>query len=160
MRSRVCLPWPRLAKREVGPCYLLGPLAGAAAFALAACSSESPSQGNFPATPLASMASTDGKLHIDIRTAPNQPLTAGLDSVELTITDPTTGAPVDGLSIAITPWMPSMGHGSSVVPQLQSSGGGRYVFTDVSLFMPGEWQLRTQFSGEVTDSVAPVFSVP
>lgn len=53
-----------------------------------------------------------------------------------------------------------MGHGASVTPIVQAMGQGRYVFTDVSLFMPGEWQLRTTFSGEVEDSVAPVFSVP
>ncbi len=35
-----------------------------------------------------------------------------------------------------------MGHGSSRVPVVIAEPSGRYVATDVVLFMPGEWQLR------------------
>jgi hypothetical protein len=48
-----------------------------------------------------------------------------------------------------------MGHGTDVVPQLEPMGNGRYVFANVNLFMPGEWQLRFEFSGPVSDSAAP-----
>jgi hypothetical protein len=120
-----------------------------------ACSSTS----SFPSTPLATMTSDDGKLDIAVHSAPYQPLIAGLQCVELVVTDPSTGTGVDGLAVTMTPWMPAMGHGASVTPLLTPLGQGRYVFTNVSLFMPGEWQLRTQFSGEVTDSVEPTFNV-
>jgi hypothetical protein len=120
-----------------------------------ACSSTS----SFPATALATMTSADGKLDVAVHSAPYQPLIAGLQCVELVVTDPSTGAGVDGLAITMTPWMPAMGHGASVTPLLTPLGQGRYVFTNVSLFMPGEWQLRTQFSGEVSDSVDPTFNV-
>jgi hypothetical protein len=142
----------------------------AALVALAACACSSSDGGSgsntcsastsFPTSPFASLASAGGKLRIDVRTAPYQPLQAGLDCIQLVVTDATTGAPVDGLTVGMTPWMPAMDHGSSVTPQPSPPlGQGRYVFTNVSLPMPGEWELRTQFSGAVTDSVDPTFNI-
>jgi hypothetical protein len=91
--------------------------------------------------------------------------------VELVITDAATGAPVEGLTISMTPWMPAMGHGTCCTPVFTDNGGGRYVSTAVSLFMPGEWQLRTEISSPLgganeslpailSDFVAPTFDVP
>lgn len=114
---------------------------------------------SFPATALTTVTSDGGKLRVDFHSAPYQPLVAGLQCVEVVVTLPSTGAPVDGLTVTMTPWMPAMGHGASVSPSVTALGQGRYVFTNVSLFMPGEWQLRTQFSGQVSDSVEPTFSV-
>ena len=147
-----------------------GRLAGAAAFAtvallIAACSSSSASTSEcsatttFPASALSTVTSDGGKLHVSVHGAPSQPLSAGLDCLELDVTDASTGATVDGLSITMTPWMPAMGHGASSTPVVTALGDGRYVLTEVSLVMPGEWQLRTQFSGPVTDSVEPTFNV-
>jgi YtkA-like len=103
--------------------------------------------------------SDGGKLQVALRSTPFQPLVAGLQCIELVVTDASSGATVDGLAITMTPWMPAMDHGASVTPLLTPLGQGRYVFTNVSLFMPGEWQLRTQFTGQVTDSVEPTFNV-
>jgi hypothetical protein len=116
----------------------------------------------FPPSALSSVTSDSGNLSVAIHAAPYQPLVAGLDCVELVVTDRSTGVGVDGLTLAMTPWMPAMGHGASVTPQVTALGQGRYVFTDVSLFMPGEWQLRTKLSGppiEAGDSVEPTFNV-
>jgi hypothetical protein len=133
----------------------------------AACGNSSTSPGasacsastSFPASSLASIAGTSGALHVELRSAPSQPLISGLDCVELVVTDTSTGAPVDGLTVTMTPWMPAMGHGADVTPQVTPLGEGRYVFTDVALFMAGEWELRTQFTGAMTDSVDPTFNV-
>ncbi len=142
--------------------------ASMAAMLVAACSSSDASNGEstgcsgtptFPTTALSTTKSEGGKLQIAIRGAPYQPLVAGLDCLQLVVTDSSTGAPVDGLSVTMTPWMPAMGHGADTTPVVTALGQGRYVLTDVSLFMPGEWQLRTQFSGPVEDSVEPTFSV-
>ena len=108
---------------------------------------------------IATPTSDSGKLHVAIHSAPYEPLVAGQQCVELVVTDASNGAAVDVLTVTLTPWMPAMGHGASVTPTVTPLGDGRYVFTTVSLFMPGEWQLRTQFSGQVTDSVEPTFSV-
>jgi hypothetical protein len=117
------------------------------------------SQSEFPSDPLATVTSASGKLNVTLHSAPYQPLITGVQCVELVVTDPSTGASVDGLSVSMTPWMPAMGHGSSVTPILTPVGEGRYVFTNVSLVMAGQWQLRTKFSGQVNDSVDPTFHV-
>jgi hypothetical protein len=118
---------------------------------------------SFPATALSTVLSDSGGLKVAIYAAPYQPLEAGLECLQLVVTEAASGAPVDGLTMTMTPWMPAMGHGASVTPQLTALGDGRYVFTDVSLFMPGEWQLRTKLTGASTgssgDSVEPTFSV-
>ncbi len=114
---------------------------------------------SFPVAPITTVTSDSGKLAIAVRTAPYQPLVAGLDCVELVVTSPSTDAGVDGLTVTMTPWMPAMGHGADTTPAVTPLGQGRYVLTGLSLFMAGEWQLRTQFSGPVIDSVEPTFSV-
>jgi hypothetical protein len=117
---------------------------------LLACTSPTNSD-SFPS----SFMSDHGKLSIHLSTAPEQPPYAGNDSVELILTDPKTGKPIENEDISLVPFMPTMGHGTDTTPQLQVMGKGRYVFTNVNLYMPGEWQLRFQFSGPVNDSAAP-----
>lgn len=147
--------------RRIGSSSGFAAVAGLSIFAgSAGCSSSAPAPEGFPAAPLTMLVTDGQKLKVDLRTSPDQPPTVGVDSVELVVTDGESGAPLDGLTVTMTPWMPAMGHGASVPPELQAMGKGRYVFTNVSLFMPGEWQLRTQFSGEVSDCVEPIFNVP
>jgi hypothetical protein len=110
--------------------------------------------------PIATATSDSGKLNIAVYTTPNQPPPVGVDGVEVVVTEATTGVPIEGLSFAVTPWMPAMGHGTCCTPVFADMGNGRYVSQQVSLYMPGEWQLRTQLSGTVEDSVAPTFDVP
>ncbi len=128
---------------------------------LAACSSESGSSGDasFPADPITTASSDSGALQLVLRTAPSQPPPRGTCTVELTITD-AAGAPRDGLVLDVVPWMPAHGHGASVRPTVVAKGGGKYVASDVDLFMPGEWELRTSVSGPVTDHATPKITVP
>jgi hypothetical protein len=51
-------------------------------------------------------------------------------------------APVDGATIAVTPWMPDHGHGSAVRPEVAAMGGGRYAVSKVYLPMAGLWELK------------------
>ena len=140
-------------------CAVLGALSVVACGGSDSGTAADGSSTTFPASPLSTVTSDGGKLRIGLYATPYQPLVAGIESIELVVTDATTGAPLDGLSVTMTPWMPAMGHGASVTPLLTAMGQGRYVFTNVSLFMPGEWQLRTQFSGQVDDSAEPTFNV-
>jgi len=122
----------------------------AAGSLLVSCTSSNASDA-FPS----SFMSDQGKLKITLTSQPQEPPNVGNDSVELVLTDAKTGKPVDGETITLVPFMPTMGHGTSVIPVPQAKGNGHYVFTNVYLFMPGEWQLRFQFSGPVDDSAAP-----
>src|SRR5438270_11525090 len=89
---------------------------GGAAVVLLGCGGAPRSEnGSFPAEPLTTIASVDGKLVIEVRTAPAQPPERGVASVQLVVKDP-NGVLQDGLVVAATPWMPAMGHGASVQP--------------------------------------------
>jgi hypothetical protein len=93
-----------------------------------------------------------------MRTWP-QPPAMGTNALELTVTDAADGTPRDDLVVAVSPWMPAMNHGSSSIPTVTPQGHGKYLVTEVYLFMPGLWQLRTSFSGGVTDHVAPAVEI-
>ena len=133
---------------------------------LLACASDatSSSAGAFSADPLVSVNSDSGNLKIDVRTSPAQPPSRGEQTVQLTVTDVTTGEPKSGLTVAMTPWMPAMGHGASVTPSVTEKSPGIYVVSNVDLFMPGNWELRTTFAptsnSSDTDHAAPAFQIP
>lgn len=138
-------------------------LASACACALAlACGPSGAGRGDggptFPGAALASGTSDSGSLKWELRTAPNQPPQRGVFEAELRLTDP-SGAPVDGLTLDVTPWMPSMGHGSSVKPTVSGQGQGRYLVDQLSCPMAGHWELQTAVTGAVTDTMNPGIDV-
>ncbi len=106
----------------------------------------------FPDAPYSIVESEAGALSIAVRTAPTQPPERGLLSVEYTITD-AQGAARDGLTISVQPWMPEMGHGTSVDPTVEPLGDGSYRVSNLALYMPGRWELRTTIAGAVNDHV-------
>jgi YtkA-like len=113
----------------------------------------------FPDAPYAEVASEQHRLLIEVRTSPEQPPRRGYMSVQLLVRDEKR-VPVEGLTISATPWMPAMGHGASVEPTVSPEGAGKYVIKNVTMFMPGRWELHTVFTGPVMDSAVPVFDVP
>lgn len=102
---------------------------------------------------------TSGILSVVLRTSP-QPPPRGTVAAEMSVSQVSDGTPVDSLTLQVRPWMPAHDHGSSIVPKIASEGNGKYVVTNIDLFMPGHWELQTTFSGPVTDYVAPAFDVP
>ncbi len=142
-----------MAKRP-SACLVRSTSLALAGILLGACgSSPSVAQG-FGTTPLVTVTSASGALQLDVFTNP-QPPTDGNVEVRYVITDVGSAQPAEGLSLAVVPWMPAMGHGTSVVPVVSAAGAGVYNLTNVYLFMPGQWQLRTAISGGATDSAAP-----
>ena len=149
-----------MARRRSLPCFC------AVALAAAACSSESPSVSGadgglaFPDAPLVTVTSDSGALRLEVRTAPNQPPTRGNNVVvQYRITDTVTAAAMDGLNPSVVPWMPAMGHGASVVPTVTAAGNGIYVVTNLSLIMPGRWELRTTLHAASEDHASPSLQV-
>lgn len=130
-------------------------------FVVSGCAS-APEPGGaeaFPAEPYAVVASESGSFSIEARTSPLQPPQRGLTDVELRIED-ASGEPVDGLDVAVEPWMPDMGHGASTHPEVTAAGDGRYIASKVSLFMPGRWELRATLGGALNDRVVLSFKIP
>jgi hypothetical protein len=135
------------------------PLAAALLFMACACSGGSPTgAAPFPAQAYTTTTSTSGALALDVRTSP-QPPSRGTNAVEMTFTRVSDGQPVDGLTLDVVPWMPAMGHGTSI-PEVTAQGGGVYLVTAVYLYMPGVWALQTAISGAMTDHAAPQVTVP
>jgi hypothetical protein len=137
--------------------------AAVALLGAAACASSSePSTGaeSFPADAYVRATSDAGALAIEVRTTPTQPPPRGTCTVQLTVAGAADGRPRDGLVLTVVPWMPSHGHGTSITPQVEPRGGGRYLVTNVSLYMPGDWELRTSIAGAATDRVVIPVSVP
>jgi hypothetical protein len=139
---------------------VFAPLAVAlSATAAVACSSPRPTgPATFPADPYSTTPGDLGALVVAVRTSP-QPPSRGTNDVELTVTSAASGAPVDGLTVDVEPWMPAMGHGTAT-PTVTANGSGVYLVSEVYLYMPGTWLLRTTFSGEVSDHVEPQLTVP
>lgn len=128
---------------------------------LTACSSASSgSTENFPADAYTTGATDSGKYKVEIRTSPAQPPSPGTLSVDLAVFDATTNAPVEGLGLDVVPWMPAMGHGTSVTPNVTEKGGGHYVADNVSLFMQGDWQLRLTLTKTADDHATISVDVP
>ena len=132
------------------------------------CSSSqsSTSTASFQTAPCRSFLTDKGVFSVSLWTAPEQPPARGVNRVKLEVSDTATGALADGLSVAIVPWMPAMGHGTSEVPTVLEQGSGIYIASNVNFFMPASWQLRMAFSTNedgstgVTDSAYPTFDVP
>lgn len=112
------------------------------------------SPSGFPDSALVTSQGESGALSFELRTAPSQPPPRGTSTAELRITDASSGAPVDDLAVQVVPWMVAMGHGSSGKPTVTASGGGKYVVSNVSLYMAGQWELRITVTGSAADSVA------
>ncbi len=142
---------PSFARAGFARTATLG-VAVAVAAGVAACSSAgSPDAQAFPLQ----VDSNSGALHAD-----PEPPARGSNALELTITRTSDGAPVDGLSLEVEPWMPAMNHGTSAKPVVVSEGGGRYLVSELYLYMPGRWELRTTMTGPMTDEVTPALQIP
>ena len=119
----------------------------------AACSGAPSASSPFPM----SVTSDSGLLRIEMSASPDPPV-VGTNTLELTISSVSDGSPQDGLSVAVAPFMPSMGHGTAattVIPE----GAGKYLVSDVYLFMPGVWELKTTVAGPVSDHAEPTFQL-
>ena len=107
-------------------------------------------------TPLKSDA---GDFLLTIQTDPDPPI-RGTNTVTYTVSDASARS-VDGLTLAIVPWMPAHGHGTSVHPTIVPHGKGVYEIQDVLFFMPGLWELRSTLTSSVgPDHATPSFTIP
>lgn len=99
-----------------------------------------------------------GTMKVELTGATPSDIAQGTNEWTLLVTSP-TGAPLDGLTLAVKPTMPDHGHGSSVVPTVTALGGGRYRASELSLPMRGVWSIAVQATGSVNDSATFVFCV-
>lgn len=79
------------------------------------------------------------KFQVEI-TPPGDGFKVGTNDLTLKITD-SKGKTVKGAVVSITPWMPDMGHGVMLKPEVKETGKGSYAAKNVGFSMPGKWQL-------------------
>jgi hypothetical protein len=116
--------------------------------ALVGCgaSAAAPDSTELPAV----VTSEKGTFFIGVRTSDGKSLQRGLNSLVLEISHAADGTPAASLTMTVRPWMPAMGHGTTM-PHVQEDGAGRYLVGDVALYMPGVWELRTGITAPVED---------
>ena len=62
-------------------------------------------------------------------------------------------APVTGLGVSTSSYMPDHGHGTPVIAQVTEVGDGIYTLDPINLFMPGYWEVTvTAIDLGATDS--------
>ncbi len=103
--------------------------------------------------------SQSGALEVAVTTPTGDQPKVGMNVILYHVTGTSDHHPVDGLELEMTPFMPSMGHGSPMLPTVQALGDGDYRFENVRLGMAGLWELRTTIGGPVSDFVAPRFEL-
>ncbi|HEX4334273.1 MAG TPA: FixH family protein [Polyangiaceae bacterium] len=108
---------------------------------------------SFPGAALSTFMTPDSALKIELRTSPAQPIHVGPNNEGmLTITDATSGNPVDGLSISVATWMPVMRHKCSEAPvKVEAMGSGMYLLTPLVASMPGACELQLSLTETLPD---------
>ena len=96
-----------------------------------------------------SAKAADGAFKVTFMDAMPAPPSKGANTWTVQITD-AAGRPVTGAKVAVKPFMPDHGHGSSITPQVMPMGtDGTYQITLLELFMPGIWQITLSITPDV-----------
>jgi hypothetical protein len=150
-----------LVPRVFGLFSVACPVACALALLAASCGGA----GAGDAGPVAEAAATtvtseSGGYRISVHSAPDAVPTRGVNTLQMVVTRTSDGAPAEGLDLEVVPWMPAMGHGASVRPSVRADAQpGVFTVTNVNLFMPGLWEIRTTIGGSASDHVTPSFEI-
>jgi protein SCO1/2 len=86
-------------------------------------------------------------------------LALGVNALDLTVRDQ-SGKGVPGAKVAVTPWMPSQGHGVWDKPEVTERSSGDYHVENVKIVLAGRWELRVSVkAGAVEDRAVFPFSI-
>lgn len=110
--------------------------------------------------PLGEAISDEGHFKVVAVHDPETPRT-GAGNMTLTVSGAEDDAPLAGLKITLTPWMPGHGHGSNKTPVVtEKTNAIAYEISDIVYTMPGEWEARiTIESAEHRDTIAFGYNV-
>ncbi|MGN6109747.1 MAG: FixH family protein [Kofleriaceae bacterium] len=77
------------------------------------------------------------------------------------ITGGSTGAPLTGATMTVTPFMPDHGHGSPKQTMVEAMPEpGQYQLAPVNMWMPGLWETTINVSGPESDKATFRFCLP
>jgi hypothetical protein len=77
---------------------------------------------------------------VKLMTVAPAPATKGTNTRTVQFLDG-SAAPVPGLSIKVTPFMPDHQHGTSIKAAVTDNGDGSYTITPLYLYMAGYWEI-------------------
>lgn len=117
------------------------------------------STAQYAEQPAMTVMSDSGDYQVELRSIPEALPIRGNNGVRLTVLSADSAEPVPDLELVMVPFMPSMGHGNGSQPKGEAVDLGVYEFEDVTLTMPGLWELRTKIAGAASDSVVLAFNV-
>lgn len=83
---------------------------------------------------------SDNEIVVTLVEADPAPPARGTNVWKVTATD-SAGAALRDATLTVTAFMPDHGHGTSVTPQIDSSGDGTWTVSQLTLFMPGVWRV-------------------
>jgi hypothetical protein len=137
--------------------YFLGVKVAVLLALAAGCTSVGTASDDAPLVQVDSVVSTSGDIAVAMLAHGTAPA-RGMHDMQLVLTHVSDGSPVDGLSLEVVPWMPAMGHGTSLTPTVTALGDGVYEIDDLDLYMAGQWELRASF-GTPADKAAPALQI-
>jgi len=109
-----------------------------------------------------SKASKNGTFTVTLMSSDPGPPIRGTNNWTVVITD-ASGAPVDGATIAVKPFMPAHNHGTTVKAVVTPLANGNYGIAPLYFFMAGVWQTTLDITptgdGATADSVVFSFCV-
>lgn len=109
------------------------------------------------AAPVSAEKTEAGLFDVTLKVKGYSGLKKGKNIITLKIKD-SDGKAVEGAQVEITPWMPTMKHGTPWFSKVNDLGGGKYR-TNIPLTMGGFWEFRISVKlGEKKDMV--VFTFP
>jgi hypothetical protein len=90
--------------------------------------------------PNISVKSASGNLDFILMSSDPAPPASETNVWAMKITDG-SGVPQTNVVATVLPFMPDMGHGTSIVPSMTSNGDGTYSVQPLYLFMAGVWSI-------------------
>lgn len=113
----------------------------------------------FAKTPAAVLTTESGAYTLSFYSSPSVQPTRGVNALKLFVTHTADGAAATDVAVDVVPFMPAMGHGSSVKPTVApGSEPGTFTVSGLYFFMPGLWEIRTTIAS--SDHAIAKFDVP
>jgi hypothetical protein len=108
-----------------------------------------------------SRTSTNGSVKVTLKSGDPTPPARGVNAWAVSLTDG-SGTAIPGAHPVAVPYMPKHGHGSTVTPDMTSTGGPDYSVAPLYFYMPGIWQVTLSAVPDagMADSVQFQFCIP
>jgi hypothetical protein len=99
-----------------------------------------------------------GAFEVELVQSAPPPPARGSESWTVRVVD-AAGAPQDGLTLTVSPFMPDHNHGTSVKAVITPTGAGTYTIAPLYLYMAGYWEVTVNVQSATSGKDPVVFPV-